>query len=95
VAYVTRGMRQKMASEAAYERQLRGMKRQSADEMVPVPFEWQRKQTRDAVLFPTYGWVPVSCIAWVQRGTGTKLPWCCGREDDQFTIARRFVPEVK
>lgn len=89
MAYVTQGMRQKMASDAAYERELRGLKRQG--EMVPVPFEWLTRQTRDAVQFPTYGWVPKVCIAWAQRDTGLRLPWSCGREGDQLLIASRFV----
>lgn len=94
MAQVTRMMREMMSREFQIERQMRGLKRQAADEMVPVTFEWQLKQTSDAVLFPTYGWVPISCIAWVQSETGTKLPWSSGRDGDQFMIARRFAPKL-
>jgi hypothetical protein len=90
MAYVTRGMRDRMANDSQYERELRGMRRHSADEMVPVPFEWQKSQTRDAVLFPTYGWVPTACIAWERNGQ--RLPWSIGCADDKFLIARRFAP---
>jgi hypothetical protein len=94
MAQVTRMLREMMNHDFQVERQMRDLKRQAADEMVPVAFEWQLKQTSSAVLFPTYGWVPISCIAWVQRGTGAKLPWSCGRDGDQFLIALRFVPKA-
>ena len=88
MAYVTQGMRQKMAGDARYERELRSLKTQG--EMVPVPFEWFTKRTAKALLFPTYGWVPESCLAWDRNGQ--RLPWSIGREDDQLLIARRFAP---
>lgn len=90
MAIVTQAVRNKMARDAAYERELRGLKRQAADEMVVVPFEWQTQQTDKAVKFRTYGWVPKVCIAWERNGQ--RLPWSLGGEGDQFLIARRFVP---
>ena len=84
-------MGQHLNEQAAAERETRAFDRQNPEEFVAVPFEWLRRQTRDAVLFPTFGWVPVSCLAWEQKGTGKRLPWSCGREQDQLLMARKFA----
>jgi len=89
MAYVTKLMRQKMALAARDEREARGMKKNR--EMVEVPFEWQTKQTAEAVLFPTYGWVPVVALRW--RRDGKELPWSAGRQGDTFLMAKEFAEQ--
>ncbi len=80
-AIITNAVRAKQASDAAYERQLRGMRGRS---FVAVPFRWQTQQDRFTVTFPVYGRLPHDCVAW--RRDGQMLPWCCGREGDEFLI---------
>lgn len=87
-AYVTRGMREKMASDAAHDRAARAVKVKRP--MTPVPFEWHTAQTKDAVKFPSYGWVPVDAIRW-QKADGTVVGWPAGRQGDQLLIASEFV----
>lgn len=58
---------------------------------VEFPYEWQTKQTLKAVLFPKYGWVPRSAIAW-RKPDGKVYPWSDGYSDtDTFLLAGWFV----
>lgn len=80
VAYTPRHLRQQMAA----------MKRLQDVEFVEVPFEWQTKQTPDAAIFPSYGWVPHEMLRW-RTADGTVVPWCCGRQGDTFLMAAEFA----
>jgi hypothetical protein len=60
MAIVGRAIREKQASDAQYERELRGLK--SNREMVEVPFEWHGAITAKAIKLPSYGWVPLAAI---------------------------------
>ena len=89
MAYVTKGMRQKFARDARYEREMLALK--TKREMVQVPFEWPTAQTAKAVKFPSYGWVPAVALRWKQKDTGLDLPWSGGRDGDTFFMAKEFA----
>jgi hypothetical protein len=88
---VGRALREKFSADATHERLTAAMKRQVVADMVEVPYEWQTAQSRDAIKFPTYGWVPMTAVAWVSAVTGERLPWTSGRDGDTFLMDRRYA----
>lgn len=90
MAYIPRHLREQMSANARHEHGMAAMKRVKNIEFVEVPFEWQTKQTANAALFPSYGWVPHEMLRW-RTDAGTVVPWDCGRQGDTFLMAAEFA----
>lgn len=92
MAYICRAMRQKQKADHQYETEMAAMKRGKDRLFIQVPHEWHTKQTKDAVLFPSYGWVPKASIQWNRNGM--RLPWSIGtNHTDKLLIAAEFVKD--
>lgn len=82
-------VRQRLAADAAYDRELSAIKKVCG--WREVAWEWHTKQTEKAVHFPTYGWVPRVAIAG-RAPDGRIVPWSQFRNSYHvFLLADWFV----
>lgn len=90
---VARFVQEKLNRDAEIERQTVALKKNKNVVWIEKPFEWQKKQSLKAILFPTYGWVPKTAVAW-RKPDGLIVPWSLGHNDtDTFLLADWIVKE--
>jgi hypothetical protein len=89
MAYTAKFVRQRLAADAEYERELVAIKR--VKDWRAVAWEWHTKQTARAVFFPSYGWAPKVAIAG-RAPDGLIVPWVQFRNGyHQFLLAGWFL----
>jgi len=92
MAIYGKALRNKHAADAAYDRELAGIRR--VTEWVETPFVWQSKQTATHVTFSAYGTFRRDQVAW-RKADGTVVPWSAGRQGDTFLISRAAIAHAE